>query len=75
MGPDADVAMSTRIRLARNVDGYAFPGFIAEAKKKELEAKLKAWIGKARVAEAVEYQNVNALPSLQRTLPCSRARL
>jgi protein arginine kinase len=68
MGPDADVAMSTRIRLARNVDGYAFPGFIAEDKRKELEAKLKAWIGKARVAEAVEYQNVNALPSLQRTL-------
>lgn len=68
MGPEADVAMSTRIRLARNVEGYSFPSFIAEDKRKELEAKLRGWIGKARVAHAVEYQNVNALPSLQRTL-------
>jgi protein arginine kinase len=68
MGPDADVAMSTRIRLARNVDGYPFPGYITEEKRKELEAQLRVWIGKAKVADATQYQNVNALPSLERTL-------
>ena len=31
-------------------------------------SKLKTWISKAHVADAIEYQNVNALPSLQRTL-------
>jgi protein arginine kinase len=68
MGPDADVAMSTRIRLARNVEGYPFPGYIAEDKRKELEERLRTWISKAKVADDIQYQNVNALPTLQRTL-------
>lgn len=68
MGPDADVAMSTRIRLARNVEGYPFPGFIADDARADLETKLKGWIGKAQVADDIQYQNLNSLPTLQRTL-------
>ena len=36
-GPDSDVVLSTRIRLARNVEGYEFPGRIASATRRELE--------------------------------------
>ncbi len=68
IGPEADVAMSTRIRLARNVHGFPFPGHIAGDKKTELEVRLRDWINQSRVAENFQYLNLNGLPQLQRTL-------
>jgi protein arginine kinase len=37
-GPEQDVVMSSRVRLARNVVGYAFPGFMRPRERAELEA-------------------------------------
>ncbi|NBB90782.1 MAG: hypothetical protein GVY23_06205 [Spirochaetes bacterium] len=39
-GPEQDVVMSSRIRLARNVVGYAFPGFMQSHERAELEDSL-----------------------------------
>ncbi len=39
-GPEQDVVMSSRVRLARNVVGYAFPGFMQPHERAELEDNL-----------------------------------
>ena len=41
-GPSAHIVMSSRVRLARNLDAWTFPGRSA---KKDLEAVLKAFEG------------------------------
>lgn len=64
LGPEADVVLSTRVRLARNVDGYAFPSRIAPDVRRDLETRLHAWIGDARLAPDVRYWNLDALPEI-----------
>ena len=39
-GPSAHVVMSSRVRLARNLEAWSFPG---KSGKKELEAVLKSF--------------------------------
>lgn len=39
-GPEQDVVMSSRVRLARNVVGYAFPGFMSDRERAELEGSI-----------------------------------
>ncbi|MFP4010904.1 MAG: hypothetical protein ACLFUM_04325 [Spirochaetaceae bacterium] len=39
-GPEQDVVMSTRVRLARNVVGYRFPPYMAPTEREELERAL-----------------------------------
>ena len=46
-GPETDVVMSTRIRLARNVAGFPFANRGTPAQKAEIEAKLREAISKA----------------------------
>lgn len=45
-GPDADVALTTRVRLARNLDGFPFPSHAAPLQLKKVMEK---------IAKAVEY--------------------
>lgn len=39
--PSGDIAVSTRIRLARNINGYPFPARMNSVQKQEVNAKLK----------------------------------
>lgn len=39
---DADIVVSTRIRLARNLEGVPFPSKMTESQKQELKAKVKS---------------------------------
>lgn len=41
-GKDSDVVLSTRVRLARNIAGYPFPGRMTDAQKKEVIEKVAA---------------------------------
>ena len=40
-GKDSDVALSTRVRLARNIAGYPFPGRMTDEQKKEVTDKVR----------------------------------
>jgi len=40
-GPHADIVVSTRIRLARNIEGLPFPHLLSEAKAEELKNVVK----------------------------------
>ena len=42
MGKDSDVVLSTRVRLARNLAGYPFPGRMTDAQRREVSDKVKA---------------------------------
>jgi protein arginine kinase len=63
-GPESDIVMSTRIRLARNVVQFPFPTRIEESKKTELERYLRERIGAANLG--VGYQNLNEATDLDR---------
>ena len=39
--PDGDIAVSTRIRLARNINGYPFPARMSDEQKREVNSKIK----------------------------------
>jgi len=40
-GPDSDVVVSCRVRLARNIDGFPFVLRLEDAQAKELAEKLR----------------------------------
>ena len=40
--PEGDIVVSTRIRLARNINGYPFPARMSESDRREVNAKIKA---------------------------------
>lgn len=41
-GKDSDVVLSTRVRLARNLAGYPFPGRMTDAQRREVSDKVKS---------------------------------
>jgi protein arginine kinase len=66
-GPEADVVVSTRIRLARNLAHFPFTSRATPAQKAETEIKVRDAISKADLApHAPEYVNVAGLPALDR---------
>jgi protein arginine kinase len=72
LGPESDVVMSTRIRLARNVDGRPFPGRISEPDRAALEAELREAVQKAEISEAIVYRNLGSLSALERQMLVER---
>jgi len=66
------VVLSTRVRLARNVEGYAFPGRITTDARSQLEKQLHAWIEGAGLADSVQYCNLDAVDKLTREVLMER---
>ncbi len=65
-GPDSDVVISTRIRLARNLANFPFTSRASAAQKSEAEAKIRDAVGKADLPVKPKYLNVTTLPALDR---------
>lgn len=66
-GPAADVALSTRVRLARNLAGELFPTLMDEAAaERVLAAVAQALEGLAAEAGPVEFHRLRDLPPLER---------
>ncbi len=65
-GPESDIVMSTRIRLARNVSEYPFLTRIEERQKAELERFLRDKLQKVRLGIEVLYKNLNDTTALDR---------
>lgn len=65
-GPESDVVMSTRIRLARNVAGYPFPQRAKESVRTALEELLRRRIREASLATQLGYENLNGADATDR---------
>jgi protein arginine kinase len=59
-GPDGDVVISTRIRLARNLSGHRFPAHASIAEKEEIFDKAASSLrGTPRRKSAYEFEVIN----------------
>lgn len=64
--PDSDAIVSTRIRLARNIEGYPFVSKLQNGKAGELHAKLREAIVSAGIAPNLSYLDLAATSAVCR---------
>lgn len=65
-GPESDVVVSTRIRLARNLAGVPFTTRASPHQKAETEARLREAIANLDLNAPLSYVNVATLPAIDR---------
>ncbi len=65
-GPESDVVVSTRIRLARNLAGIPFTTRAGNAQKAEIEQRVREAVAKSDIAPRLEYLSVMGLMPLDR---------
>ncbi len=65
-GPEGDIVLSTRIRLARNLADYPFSNRASPMQKKEVEEKLRHVITHLDHGSGFHYISVDSLNSLDR---------
>jgi len=71
-GPAADVVISSRIRLARNLAGYKFLPRCSDHEKAEILEKLKSVLMSLDLGEKVFYLSVDQAPLLDRNFLVER---
>lgn len=67
-----DVVISSRVRLARNVDGYLFPNRISPEARRTLELQLREWLSELDFGEPLRYFNLKDLDPVQCQMLCER---
>jgi len=65
-GPLADVVVSSRIRLARNIAGYKFLSHCSNTEKAEILEKLKDVLMSLELGDKTSYISVDKAPTLSR---------
>lgn len=65
-GPDSDIVISSRIRLARNLAQFPFPNRAEASVQSEIESLLREKIGNLPLPSPLGYVDVNSLESLDR---------
>jgi protein arginine kinase len=65
-GPESDIVMSSRIRLARNVAAFPFTNRASAYQKAEIEGLLKDRVARLELDPRLEYVNVPNLSPLDR---------
>lgn len=71
-GPESDIVMSSRVRLARNLAHYPFVGRASEPERVEIERFLSDRIATAPVGQSLDYIDVGHLEALDRQLLVER---
>src|SRR5207247_5796278 len=71
-GPESDIVISSRIRLARNLAAFPFTNRATAHQKGEIEALLRERIAKLELDPTLSYLNVPALSPLDRQLLVER---
>lgn len=66
--PENDIAVSTRIRLARNINGYPFPARMTDEQKREINAKIKDAVVNSggSLKYKLKYIDMNDVPENER---------
>src|SRR5712691_4661516 len=65
-GPENDIVMSSRIRLARNLAAFPFTNRASAHQKADMEALLRERIAKLELSPRLNYLNLTTLPQLDR---------
>ncbi len=65
-GPESDVVVSTRIRLARNLADFPFTNRATHSQKAEIVQRARDAIGKANLPAPLDYLDVPTMPALDR---------
>ncbi|WP_439630801.1 protein arginine kinase [Gemmata sp.] len=65
-GPESDVVVSTRIRLARNLADYPFTGRASAAQKGEIVTRVKEAVGRVELPFKLDYHDVPGMTVLDR---------
>ena len=65
-GPQSDIAICTRIRFARNVEGYRFSTCMNESEAKELTGYLNKQLGRTDFVETLLIMDLPAIDELER---------
>src|SRR5215831_12913959 len=65
-GPESDIVISSRIRLARNLAAFPFTNRASSYQKAEIEALLRDRIAKTELEPKLGYLNVPTLSTLDR---------
>ncbi|MGD9721610.1 MAG: protein arginine kinase [Pirellulales bacterium] len=65
-GPESDIVISSRIRLARNLAEFPFISRASEGDRAQIEAMLRDRILQIEESEELEYVNVNELKGIDR---------
>src|SRR5271154_2198258 len=71
-GPQSDIVISSRIRLARNVSGFAFLSKCGRHQRQSLETQIRQAILTAEVAPRLLYVDLEQAPELDRALLVER---
>src|SRR5436309_1479310 len=71
-GPEADIVISSRIRLARNLSAFPFTNRASTHQKAEAEAFIRDRLGKLDVTPRLDYIPVGGLTPLDRQLLVER---
>lgn len=71
-GPESEIVMSSRIRLARNLAQFPFPSRASDASRAEVEALLHSRLERMPAGRRLTYFVVNDLPSVDRQLLVER---
>ncbi|MFW6162861.1 MAG: protein arginine kinase [Planctomycetota bacterium] len=71
-GPQSDIVMSTRVRLARNVAGYPFTTRLDPGRQAELTETLRHHIVDGSIVPETHYFNLNVVQELERRLLVER---
>src|SRR5947209_15691281 len=71
-GPESDIVISSRIRLARNLAAFPFTNRATAHQKGEIEALLRERIAKLELDPTLSYLNVPSLTPLDRQLLVER---
>ena len=65
-GPESDIVMSSRVRLARNLAQFPFVGRASEQERGEIEQFLREQIATAPIGKDLEYIDVGQLEEVDR---------
>ncbi|MBR4910644.1 MAG: protein arginine kinase [Clostridia bacterium] len=63
--PDGDIAVSTRIRLARNINGFPFPAKMSDEQRREVNAKIKNAVS-GNIKTDLKYIDMRDVPENER---------
>jgi protein arginine kinase len=71
-GPEGDIVVSSRMRLARNLNGFRFGGSMSEDEQSLLESHLRDRIVDSTFGDGIKYFNMNELSPLDQLVLLER---
>lgn len=71
-GPDAEISLCTRVRLARNVQGYRFGPTMTDEEATELDAYLSDELGRAKLPRSLSFVKLDAVDPVERLVLIER---